>query len=65
MRRMVLNKKQQAEMKKITNFFLEATEPIEDIHVKSQVSVKIMSRLGCFADKLLQPCKSWEKWEEV
>ena len=62
---MILNKKQRAEMKRITKFFMEATALIEDTHLRSAVSVKILSRLGCFTDRLTGHLNKNQKWEEV
>ena len=65
MRVMILNKKQKAEMKKITKFFMEAMELIEDSHLRASVSVKILSRLGCFTDRLTGHLNKNQKWKEV
>ena len=52
-----LNKKQDKEMKRIVKWFMEATEPIEDTHLKAMVDVKILSRLGCLSERLTQHLK--------
>ena len=52
MKLMKLTKKQKTELDKVVKFFLEATEPIEDSHLRAMVDVKIMSRIGCFAERL-------------
>ena len=65
MKRMILNKKQRTEMKKITKFFMEATKLIEDTGLRAMVSVKILSRLGCFTDRLTGHLNKNQKWEEV
>jgi len=49
-----LTKGQKAELKRIGDFFLEATEPIEDTFIRAVVSAKILSRLGCFTEKLVK-----------
>ena len=54
MKQIRLTRKQKAEMNKIAKFFLEATEPIEDTELKAIVSVKILSRLGCFTSELVK-----------
>ena len=52
MKQIKLTRKQKAQMDKICDFFMEATEPIEDTYLRGVVSAKILSRLACFADKL-------------
>jgi hypothetical protein len=65
MKRMMLNKKQVAEMKRVAKFFLEATEILEpNKHLRAAVDVKILSRLGCFADKFTGHLNKNQKWEE-
>jgi len=54
MKQIKVTKKQKAELKRIGDFFLEATEPIEDTATRAMVSVKILSRLGCFTEQLLK-----------
>jgi len=51
---MKLTPKQKVEQERIVNFFLEAVEPIEDTELRAIVSVKILSRLGCFTDRLVK-----------
>lgn len=52
MKRMKLNKKQKKEFQRIVDFFLECLEPISHTEESNMVAVKLMSRLGCFADRL-------------
>lgn len=59
--RVKLNKKQQEEMKKIIKWFMEATEPIQDTHLKARVDVQILSRLACLSQKLTQPLMGKKK----
>jgi len=54
MKQIKLTSKEKAELKRISNFFLEATEIIEDTALQAQVSARILSRIGCFADKLVK-----------
>jgi len=54
MKQIKVTKKQKAELKRIADFFLEATEPIEDTATRAMVSVKILSRLGCFTEQLVK-----------
>lgn len=64
MKRMILNKKQIAEMKRIAKFFLECAEPISNKEEKTFVTVKILSHLGCVADRLVGHLNKNQKWEE-
>lgn len=52
-----LAESQNKELKRITKFFLEAVDPIEDQHERGIVSAKILSRLACFADRLTCECE--------
>ena len=52
MKQIKLTRKQKAQMDKICDFFMEATEPIEDTYLRGVVSAKILSRLACYADRL-------------
>ena len=65
MKRMILNKKQKAEMDRIVKFFMEATEIIEDTHLRACVTVKILSRLGCFTDRLTGHLNKNQKYTKV
>lgn len=65
MKRMILNKKQRAEMKRIVLFFMECTEPISNPSEKGQVAAKILSHLACFTDRLTGHLNKNQKWEEV
>lgn len=49
-----LTRKQKAEFEEICDFFMEATEPIEDPALRAIVSAKILSRLGCFTNELVK-----------
>jgi len=53
MKQIKLTKKEKAELKRICDFFMEATEIIEDTPLRAMVSAKILSRLSCFADRLV------------
>jgi len=61
---MILNKKQKAEMKRITKFFMECVEPIEDPETRAWVTVKILSHLACFTEELTGHLNKNQKWEE-
>ena len=54
MKRIKLTPKQNKEYERIAVFFLEATEPIQDTSTRAMVCAKILSRLGCFADRLVK-----------
>ena len=54
MKQIKLTSKEKAELKRISEYFLEATEVIEDIELRAMVSVKILSRVSCLADKLVK-----------
>ena len=54
MKQIKLTKKEKAELKRIADFFLEAVEPIEDTELRALVTVKILSRLGCFTERLVK-----------
>lgn len=62
---MILNKKQKAEMKRIVKFFMEAVEPIEDVHLRAFVSAKICSHLSCFTDRLTGHLNKNQKYKKV
>jgi len=51
---MKLTPKEKAELKRISKYFLEATEIIDDTELRAMVSVKILSRVSCLADKLVK-----------
>ena len=54
MKQIKLTSKQKSELKRISEYFLEATEIIDDIGLRAMVSVKILSRIGCLADRLVK-----------
>lgn len=63
---MILNKKQKVEMKRITKFFMEATEILEfDKQLRAMVDVKILSRLGCLTDRLTGHLNKNQKYKKV
>ena len=55
MKQIKLTKKEKAEYDRIADFFLEAVEPIQDNFIRALVTVKILSRLGCFTERLVKP----------
>lgn len=66
MKRMILNKKQKKEMKIIKDFFMEATEILEpNRFLRAAVDVKILSRLGCFTDRLVGHLNKNQKYKKV
>lgn len=65
MEKMILNEKQKEEMQKINKFFMECVEPISDPNEKEWVTVKILSHLACFVDKLTGHLNKNQKWEKV
>jgi len=52
MKQIKLTPSQREELKKVTKYFLEAVEPIEDSHLRAAVSVKILSRISALSDRL-------------
>jgi len=64
MKQMVLNKKQRKEMDRIVEFFMECTEPISDKEEKLWVTVKLLSHLACYTDKLLGIAEKDIKWKK-
>ena len=64
MEQMVLNKKQRKEMDRIVKFFMECTEPISDKEEKGWVTVKLLSHLACYTDKLLGIAEKDIKWRK-
>ena len=65
MKRMIYNEEQEKEMKRIAKFFCEATDILEpNKHLRAAVNVKILSRLGCFADRLVGHLNKNQKWEK-
>ena len=46
--------KEKAELKRIAKYFLEATKIIDDTELRAMVSVKILSRVSCLADRLVK-----------
>jgi len=51
-------------MKRITKFFMECVEPIEDSETRAWVTVKILSHLACFTEELTGHLNKNQKWEE-
>jgi len=54
MKQMKLTPKEKAELKRISKYFLEAAEIIDDTELRAMVSVKILSRVSCLADRLVK-----------
>jgi len=52
MKQIKLTPKEKAELKEIARFFLEATEIIDDVFLRAQVSAKILSRISCLSHRL-------------
>ena len=65
MEKIILNKKQKREMKTIEKFFMECTKPISDSYERGLVTVKILSHLACFTDRLTGHLNKNQKWEKV
>jgi len=65
MKRMILNKAQQKEWDRIIAYFKECTEHISDSGERAYASVKIMSHLSVFAERLVGHLNKNQKWEEV
>lgn len=64
MEKMIYNEEQEKEMKRIAKFFCEATEILDNKHMRAAVNVKILSRLGCFAERLVGHLNKNQKWEK-
>jgi len=62
---MVLNEAQEKEMKSIVSFFMECVGPISDPDERSTVTVKILSHLGCFTDRLTGHLNKNQEWREL
>ncbi len=54
MKQIKLTPKQKAELKKISIYFLEAAEIIDNTELRARVSAKILSRVSCLADRLVK-----------
>ena len=65
MEKIILNKKQKKEMKRITTFFMECIEPISSSDEKYLVESKISSHLGCFTERLVGHLNNNQKWEKI
>ena len=52
-------------MDRVIEFFMECVEPISDPDEEAMVTVKILSHLACFADRLTGHLNKNQKWEEV
>lgn len=63
MKQIKFTPKQIAELRKISDYFLEAAVIIDDIALRARVSAKILSRVSCLADRLVEKETVKGKWK--